>query len=1613
MAGRIIAARANRRSRALRARLGALGSIVLASGVAAALVAVPTSLAGPDYSITIHAKELGGGPIGKFKYLVNEDNTGDPADPNPAHHPGGRPTESYSPLVATGDQSSPSVSLPAGRYLITVQGDDPSTPQTSFDYKLWGKHVTLSADQDVTVELKKHPLPLPKLVVHVFHDNAWVNSAPDIPGEDTATSGEDMSGFVVEIEDQGGADVTVNHFNEPLCGGECVTDASGDVTIENLSPAFYEISVTPPDGQGWIQTSTFDGGFPIGSGLEEGSDGNGAPFEAVVEPGLMTAHWFGFVKPMNFSVPGTGRITGTARTLVEWPPFQSLTFGEPVHEPYVALSDATTQQQVWTGRGQQNGEFTIPNVPAGSYLVSIWDEPLEAIIRFFTVDVSAGQTVNLGDVGVSRWFGWLSGDVYRDVNRNGLRDPGEDGIEGIDMDTRWRDGSVDQATVTDATGHYEFPEAEGGVVGKFVVGEVGFGRFGTTGAQLHDEYEQFGLAGRPPPQHVPDDLSGGLLTNQFLTEAHRSVVDWGKFEYNADETGPIVGIVYHATTRNELDARLQAAEDYETGIPDATVNLYTPGTNGGPDVLVNTVQTDHWSHPSGCDVLDENANPVSDPSGIGPKCIEVPKISNETKDGAFDGGFAFSSYCPDGWSEGCAEVPLVPGDYIVEAPAPDHYQVVREEDVNVNDGDQFVPQLPPAPCVGAMHTVDVKSPDGVHALPDGPNPVDNPEFAMGELYTPNGGSPYEGQEKPLCDKRLVTLQQGENPEANFFFFADNEVAIPGRIYGLVTDDINFDTDTSSIWYGEARPIRDVPVGIRDYSGRLITTLKTDENGFYEVLLPSTQTANCPIPQGICPGLYVVVVNDPGDKANPNVNFNPNYLTAALTFDVWPGKTTQADTPLDPISGTACVLPAGQPEFFSIDKVTMPAGALQPAANRTFNIKGLRFGSTAPTLTNQAGVLVDGTKVLPGALLGNYSWSDSAVRVTLPSTLTPGPHQISVRNSTGGTAVNGITVHVLGTGYNPTVRTVNPPATITAKPLQAAIDAAGSGDLIVVNPGTYRENVVVPKRVRLQGFGPGGIVGAPEGTTAEDPRGHVPGTVIDGRYWQENKATWSVPAHVGPALVPGGADITVVAPSVSEFTAGATNAARIDGFGLTSARATDAHSAGGIYVHAYARYLNLSNNIIEGNAGTSTGGIALGEVLTPAVDQENDGIRIQRNRIIGNGNYLDTGGGGAIGIHNGADFYDVSNNQLCANFSLHYGGGVSQVGETKAAPSVSPPSGYTAGQISNIHDNQIYYNDAFDHGGGLRINGGDQTDTPTTASTPSGPVTIERNLIQANWSNDDGGGIDVENALGSRITIQNNMVVNNLAADIGGGLRLKNASNLVVVNNTVARNDTSDSCEACGDGPDGAGMVSEPNSPTYTPAGSPDFSSPIVFFNNIFWQNRAFSFDTVGQELEPPVVIDLAVVNTITPRFFCPRFSILTNPYPTGSACPTGFGLAAPNNRVGVNPNFVTPYLNQLDVALSRLSPAEPIITLIRADPPQNLPGNYHVTFLPLPGAANGGYYGLTPTTLVGCGTLAAIPAGCIGAPRNDYDNNTFFGIPARQLPVPTIRPDIGADEIGL
>ncbi len=1662
-------------------RHGILMLLFLFTSTFSTFTALPTIAApvscGAGCTVSIDAHDFASGdPLATFTFLVNLDNTKLPDDPLALS------TESYSPVLAEGDQDITTVDLPDGRYLVSVR---------SPDHKMWGALFTLpdDANDDGTLTLRidlteasaEHPLPLGKIRVFVFNDNTWTNGAPD-------TEEAGLGGFKAGLEEQTGSAVTVDYFNNPLCGGECLTDADGFVELDDLGPATYFIDVHPPEGpcndnpdSQWYQTTTIDGGLTLLASVEEGADGTGAPGEQLWEPpNVRTAYWFGFVcAPSDWTTPGTGEIAGTARNWVEWAPYTTGTFNQPVDYPFVALSDSTTDVTVFIGRGDEAGNFDIQNVPAGTYNMAIWDEQLSYIMRFKPVTVANGQFVDVNDVGddgeigvgVSRWFGWLDGYVYKDTNNNGMYDPGVDPtIPNTDVDQRWRDGSIKEGTITDPSGYYEYPTAEGGALGRWIVNEQGFSRFTAgPGPSMHDERTGAATpscdADPVPNPCIPTDQGGGLLTNQLLLEGHRATVDWGKRDYPANTPGQIVGITYWATTRNEFNAQFQAHEDYEPGIPDVIV--YLEDVNGN---ILNKYVTDHWQQPNADqdpqqpegNTFTQNCNPIRDFTGadvtdqfnpnIGPNCLEVPLTGQQTKDGAFDGGYAFADYCPNGYDleaddgtcvGGGDPVTLVAGDYVVHVvmptdpndtrscnPANDGsgfkklsgpfgdeagaqtgclFRIVREEDVNVDLGNQYAPAIPPPPCNGDMHVVDQST-----------------LTTRSTYYT---GDQSTSPSAPLCDKHLIVLENGMNANADFFMMTnfptdangedpnDNhagDVQEPGRLVGQVFNDIYFERNPESVWYGEPRPIGGIPIGIYarvdtvcpvddpncatpninlPYDPnvwRLFTTVTTSPDGSFEVLVPSTETLNCPIPQGPCPGMYLVTVDDPGTKEHPNANFNPNLLVATTPAEAWPGLTTQLDLPLDPISGTACEDPAApaRPELLQVSTPVITGNA--SAANRRITIYADFIGTQGPTgstggrvtLTDiRSGNITTLTRPVPAGPNsgGIVSWTPGSgstpdtIVIQLPAinsasdnsstSFRPGQKQLTIITSNANGAVssvNGITLHVIGSNgggpnavnYTPPVVTVPAPPPVGTNPhaLQDAIDSASPGSLLVLSPGTYNENVLVWKPLKIQGLGPGGIIGSHElaARDPEDPRFNVQGTVIDGRFFQQNFTYFDdiVAAHAPYAVDPTlstilrGADMTVVAKSLAAYdipsgAIGVLSAARIDGLGLTTGRGD---GAGGIQLQANINNMQITNDVLENNGGIVAGGIGLGQPYAHA--SHNYNVRMANDRVIGNGGLTTSGG---IGIFYGSNNYEVASSILCSNFSVQYGAGISHIGLS--------PNG-------RIHDNQIYYNDSVDSGAGIAIEselptGNTCVADPSVANClgdGSGTVDIDRNLIQSNFSGDDGGGIFVLDALTQPVNIRNNMIVDNGAADLGGAILLDNSSNVRIINNTVANNVTTASSENSLIGvPHAAGLATEANDPLFQaslPANAPHFSNPTALFNNIFWDNEAFTLDQFGPgaTLTSNGFIDFEVYGTGNiADTFTPRFSNLT----TGlSLRSDGVQRPLPANQgniVGQDPGFVTPFILELTVSGSRLDPQQAAVTITGADPPVGLTGDYHIS----------------------------------------------------------------------
>jgi hypothetical protein len=152
----------------------------------------------------------------------------------------------------------------------------------------------------------------------------------------------------------------------------------------------------------------------------------------------------------------------------------------------------------------------------------IWDEPLDYIMQFRTVQITGGNTVNMGDIGVPRWYGWIKGKVFRDVNGDGIQDTSEEGLPLVGVGTRYKDGSIQYSTITDMKGNYSLDEVF--PLELYTIVELGYTRFGHTKAVSTPDFGS--------PSEGATVTHDRVLTLSSLTWAGSvNKIDWGMKEY--------------------------------------------------------------------------------------------------------------------------------------------------------------------------------------------------------------------------------------------------------------------------------------------------------------------------------------------------------------------------------------------------------------------------------------------------------------------------------------------------------------------------------------------------------------------------------------------------------------------------------------------------------------------------------------------------------------------------------------------------------------------------------------------------------------------------------------------------------------------------------------------------------------------------------------------------------------------------------------------------------------------------------------------------------------------------------------------------------------------------
>ncbi|GAB3589685.1 hypothetical protein GCM10027446_02760 [Angustibacter peucedani] len=1419
------------------------------------------------------------------------------------------------------------------------------------------------------------------------------------------------------------------------------------------------------------------------------------------------------------AVAGLPYVGGQNGQVVPETGFAGAKVGGPIKSPWIALSDLDAgDAAVYVGRGNADGSFDIQHVPDGTYSLTVWDDDQDYILWSFQVEVHDGEMVDVGNKMLVGWFTHIHGTVFVDDNGNGKRDNGEGAVPGFALTLRERDNSLmDQYTntvVTDDAGVYDIREAY--PLSRWLVLEGFNTRYQSTGItyQAENDPKPTTLLGSAVDINVLDVIGlGGRVdwgVQPYDNGTNGGIVGTVTYDTTRNELDP-------------ADAATESYQPGVSGIPvhlyvPVPCEESTPadlcrqgyqidGTTGallkGPEIQ-DAYTSETWQPPRGCTARMYNGQPLTGQQALpefgaaaNRKCVESPMMGFQT--GAMENG-------PDGFSQevngnygfgtsklnlyppgnpnnpapdlslplyadlaaaGYDEQPLRATDYIVSVEMPqnpvgggDMYQVTREEDVNVFDGDGYLPQENYPPTVAQAN--DVPGPPPADPTPPSQDPSQTGGIVsdcVGDLhqvhvtnqnFIDGGGSPFEGQMRPSCADKLVTVRSNQATAPNFNLFTP--VPLPTYFWGLTINDLGLSLDRRSINYGEAQGLPDVPMGLYDWTGRLMDTVHTDFNGMYEALEPSTSTYNCPLPAGPCPGMYRFVGNDPGTPDHPNADYNPRFRTIATNFQAWPGLYTVTDTAPTQVATTAlspgstqanatmCDLDAAQPQPLAVDKPYLRKNG----ANQTLTVTGSGFGATKGT----------GQVTLGSTVLTTTTWNDKQIVATVPSSIASGPQTLAIRAGNGQRSVNGLTVQVLDptnnatlglTPTNPRLAEVGP-----GKPyatVQAALEAANPTTsrrywLVVVWPnarttanpqGEYTENVIVHHQVRIQGVGPGGFDSA--GT-------FVPGSIIDGSGFNPDNpsgtdwiALLSGLTYSGPAAVPDAAVVTVLNDPTKVGVVPVSYYPAIDGFTIRGGAQSDfptsinevnggiktpygANGAlvtqgGGVFVHSGVVNLRVTDNVIRGNGGSYGGGVRVG---TPyAGNLRNYGFVLSRNQIRDNGG---TNLAGGIGIFDGSDGYQVDGNAICGNFSAEYGGAMTAYGYQSRSTLLERllVGNSVGGRITN---NRVWFNQSYDEGGGIML-AGELPELPTQLSEGTGPVTIDANQIQTNLANDDGGGIRLLQVSGSHIsrtnpetiTISNNTIANNVSTHEGGGIALDDAAFVNVVGNTVARNLTTATAVTSNGTADPAGLSTATNSdllqsrlrntslfPGSATLGATTFSKPTLL-DDVFWDNRSGSFSGgyvygIGGKL--PDGSDNTTDNWDMGVADDPS-AVLT---PVSSVVQTTTNVdPGTTTTVTDTPGLKSPFDVTVDVLASRSYPAFRQAAIVAEILPPNLLGDYH-----LAGTSSAAYGRGSASTSVRWGPGSSGWVYTVAAPTRDIDGD------ARPSPAPARRYDAGSDQL--
>jgi hypothetical protein len=289
----------------------------------------------------------------------------------------------------------------------------------------------------------------------------------------------------------------------PVCptyeaDGVTLSPLAGQAVVANMPPGRYGIIATPAAdriarGEEWLQTNTLDGGKDHEAFVKAGEPAyfqeyGPASFHVsigfanpkVINDHAMNAAKTGLCDPapngggLTCSETVVGQVTGSRLSR----PSDERLYGSGSRDTFgytqCYASLGTPDGGDFTfAKCDDQGNFTLNNVPAGDWRLTIFDQWNDQIVDGISTPVRVGTATNatnchgpstssavcdMGEIGVHAWKDNLSTRTFFDTNGNGVSDDGEQGLSLVPTNIRYRDGSISNLNSTDLQGFAGFNE---------------------------------------------------------------------------------------------------------------------------------------------------------------------------------------------------------------------------------------------------------------------------------------------------------------------------------------------------------------------------------------------------------------------------------------------------------------------------------------------------------------------------------------------------------------------------------------------------------------------------------------------------------------------------------------------------------------------------------------------------------------------------------------------------------------------------------------------------------------------------------------------------------------------------------------------------------------------------------------------------------------------------------------------------------------------------------------------------------------------------------------------------------------------------------------------------